>query len=273
MKTGYWNWNMNNNDLSILLELGKFNYINYYDEPHHYFIGGEQKISATTFIGKFKPKFDTQGKASSQAQQRGISTECVIDEWDFKRDFSCIKGTLFHKYAEDYLSNKVFPYPAEQYQKLFGVDILKPKFDKLVKMFHTFYEQSNANLIPIKSEWIVGDRELGICGCVDQLYYNKKSGSLEIWDWKTNKKINTKSPYKNRFKHPVEHLDECEMNSYSLQLSLYKYIIERNTSLKLGHCYIVWFYEENESYKVIKTHDYREEIQTMIKYAQQHNWL
>jgi hypothetical protein len=260
-------------DISALLELTKFNNITYYDEPHTYFVGDKQLVSTTTFIAKFKKKFDSETKAEEFAERKGLNPEDVLDEWDFKRDFSCLKGTLIHKYAEDYYNNKIFPYRSEPFIKMFGVDIMKPKFDKLVTLFHKFYNDSKENLIPIKSEWIIGDVELGISGCVDQLFYNKKSGLLEIWDYKSNKKISTQSAYKNRFKHPIEHLDECEINSYSLQLSLYKYIIERNTNLKIGNCYLVWLFEDNDNYKIYKTFNYREEIESMIKYAKQYKWI
>jgi ATP-dependent exoDNAse (exonuclease V) beta subunit len=67
---------------------------------------------------------------------------------------------------------------------------------------------------------------------VDQLFFNEKSGKLEIWDWKTNKKIDKKNRWQ-QFKEPISHLDVCELNTYSLQLSLYKYIITRNTNIEL----------------------------------------
>ena len=55
------------------------------------------------------------------------------------------------------------------------------------------------------------------------------------------------------------------MNTYSLQLSLYKYIIEKNTNLKLGDSYIVWFNEKNETYKPIKCYDFQKEIVKMLE--------
>ena len=45
----------------------------------------------------------------------------------------------------------------------------------------------------------------------------------------------------------------------------YKYLIERNTQLKLGDSYIVWFNEKNETYEPIKCRDYREEAESLIK--------
>ena len=49
--------------MEILLELNKFAHIKYYDEPHKYFVNNKELTSATTFIGKFKDKFDTENIA------------------------------------------------------------------------------------------------------------------------------------------------------------------------------------------------------------------
>ena len=65
---------------------------------------------------------------------------------------------------------------------------------------------------------------------------------------------------------PVSHLDECEFSTYSLQLSLYKYIIEYETKLKIEDCFIVWFNENNAKYKLIKCADYSKEIIDMLDY-------
>ena len=65
---------------------------------------------------------------------------------------------------------------------------------------------------------------------------------------------------------PVSHLDECEFSTYSLQLSLYRYIIEYETNLKIKDCFIVWFNEKNDTYKLIKCADYRKEIIDMLHY-------
>ena len=132
-------------------------------------------------------------------------------------------------------------------------------------MFEKFYEDSKDNLIPVKSELVVGDREYGICGMVDQLFYNKKYNELQIWDWKTNKKIGTKNDYGEKFLEPLNNMDVCELNTYSLQLNLYKHIIEKNTNLKIGKLYICWFHETNKKYEVIECKDFSEEINQLVK--------
>jgi len=115
-------------------------------------------------------------------------------------------------------------------------------------------------------ELVVGDEDYGLGGMVDCLFYNKKSGNLEIWDYKTNKAINDKNDYGEKFKGPISHLDVCEVNTYSLQLSLYKHIIEKNTNLKIGDCYLIWITEKNNKYKIIKCKDLNAEIKLMLDF-------
>ena len=145
-----------------------------------------------------------------------------------------------------------------------GEEDVKKDFDKIKDMFHKFYDDCYGKLIPIKSEVIVGDEGFKICGMVDQLFWNNKADELQIWDWKTNKEIKRNNRWQ-QFKDPISHLDVCEFNTYSLQLSLYKYLIEKNTNLKLGDSYIVWFNEKNETYEPIKCRDYREEVVSLIE--------
>ena len=129
----------------------------------------------------------------------------------------------------------------------------------LQKMFQEFYDKSFGKLIPVRAEVVVGDVEWGVTGMIDQLFYNEKSKKLEIWDWKTNKAIKDKNKWQ-QFKKPLSHLDVCELNTYSLQLSFYKLIVERNTELQLGDNYIVWFNENNDTYKIMKCYDFSDEI-------------
>lgn len=255
----------NNMNLEIISQLSKFNHIKYFDEEHKYISEKGELVSATTFIGKFKPKFDTQNIAEEYANKRGLKTEDVIALWDQKRDISTIKGTLIHEYAENFWMNKVFPYNDKDIIKRFGTDLIVEPFEKCKKIFHKFYEEASTNLLPVKMEWVVGDLDYNIAGMIDCIFYNKKSKCLEIYDYKTNKEIKIKNDFDQRFSNPISHLDICELNTYSLQLSLYKHIIEKNTDLKIGNCYLVWINESSTSYRIFQTKDFTAEIKLMIE--------
>lgn len=251
--------------MDTILELSNFSNIKYYDEEHKYFVDGKELMSATTFIGKFKPKFETEKLAEQYAAKRGLNVNDVIADWDYKRDFSTVKGSAVHLFAENYWNNKVFPYDGSIPLKKFGVDQVKEKYDKCVQYFMNFYNDAKQNLVPVKMELVVGDIEYGIAGMVDCLFFNKKSNMLEIYDYKTNKDIKLKNDFGQRFGTPISHLDVCEINTYSLQLGLYKHIIEKNTNLKIGNTYLVWLNESNKNYKLFQCKDLSAEIKLMIE--------
>jgi|TARA_R110001606_G_scaffold221936_4_gene369746 ATP-dependent exoDNAse (exonuclease V) beta subunit len=249
--------------MKITKELAKFNHIKFHDEEHKYYMDGKRTDSVTSVIGKYKHPFDKDFWSKKKADERGITKEEILTEWKYKADFSCERGSAFHEFAENYLANKVFPFPEYKITNALGGEDnmleCKEGVYKLIDMFKKFYDDSHGKLVPVRAEVVVGDGEWGITGMIDQLFFNEKSGKLEIWDWKTNKAIKKENKWQ-QFKKPLSHLDVCELNTYSLQLSFYRLIVERNTELELGDSYIVWFNENNDTYKVMKCFDFRNEI-------------
>jgi len=250
--------------MEVYKELAKFRNIKYYDEPHKYYIGEQELISGTAFVGMYKEKFDSEGQAVKSAKKKGVSVEEMLAEWDFKGEFSRTKGTLLHNYAENHWQNKIFPIDYALYEEKFGAGLMKGRLDECIRMFHEFYSESCNALVPIALELVVGDAELGVGGMVDGLFWNQKHGELQIWDWKTSKEIAEYSKYKKRLKVPINFLQDCELNTYSIQLNLYKYIIEKNTNLKIGRCYLVHIHEEQERYNVIECKEFQEIIQLLF---------
>jgi len=227
----------------IFKELNKFKDFIFDDLDHSYKINGKRCTSVTQAISSFKKPFDTKIIADRYAKKNGLNTQDVIDEWDNIRIESTSRGSELHKYAEMRFSSKTY--------------IPDEKAYPLCEMFDKFYDDVKDRLIPIKLEFVVGDEEFLIGGMLDKLFYNTTANALQIWDYKTNKEISRHSKYKNKMIGELSHLQECEFNTYSLQLSIYKFIIEKNTNLKLGNSYLVWINDSNEKYKVIGT-DYME---------------
>jgi hypothetical protein len=60
-------------------------------------------------------------------------------------------------------------------------------------------------------------------------------------------------------------LENCDMEIYSLQLELYKYIIEKYLSIKLGKSYVVWFSHNNNDYKIIEMKNRRIYIEKIVQ--------
>jgi hypothetical protein len=91
-------------------------------------------------------------------------------------------------------------------------------------------------------EHMVFLKSAGICGQSDLV--EVVNGCVNITDYKTNKEIKTESfkdweGISEKLMSPVNNLDDCNFNHYSLQLSIYMYIIlKHNPKLQPGKMYI-----------------------------------
>ena len=95
------------------------------------------------------------------------------------------------------------------------------------------------------------------------LCYNTKTDGLEILDFKTNKKMEKKSPYGNLF-HPFDDMSEGEINEYTIQLNTYKYFIETYTNLKISNLKLAWFNVVNPGYITFDLEDIQPKIKSML---------
>jgi ATP-dependent exoDNAse (exonuclease V) beta subunit len=227
-----------------------FNHIKYYDDKHKYFIGNKELISTTTFIGKFKKPFNKDFWATKKAIEKGVSKQEILREWDDIKDTACARGSDLHSYSDNFMHNRVFP-----------TDVS----DALIAQFKKFYSKFIQNNIVIRTEFVLGDEELGIAGMIDLFCYNTKTNKFYIADYKTNKKFDFDSKYNNYYLDPISHIEECEFNTYSLQTSIYRYIIEKNLGIELGDSVVVWFNEKNSEYEAIKCEYMKKEVEKMFK--------
>lgn len=247
------------------LELAKFNNIIYYDLPHTYFLDGKPATSTTTLIHKFQKEFETERFALKKAEERGVSKEVILEEWRFKNKHAVYEGKTLHDYIEKYLSNKVFPYPDKCPDNVIPFSEIEETYKIMESHFHKFYQDVKETLVPIRSEIVIGDKDYMVTGMIDQLFWSKKTKQLHIFDWKTNTNLKLNNRWQ-KLLNPLSHLEDCEYNIYSLQLSTYKHIVEKNTNLKLGKCYLVWFNEHNESYRLHECLNLEKEVLMMMDY-------
>jgi hypothetical protein len=92
----------------------------------------------------------------------------------------------------------------------------------------------------------------------------ENGAEIIIIDYKTSKEINEFSKYRKRMLAPISFLQECELTTYSIQLNLYKLLLERNTNLKIGGCYLIHIHEEQQGYALIECKEYQNVVELMI---------
>lgn len=191
-------------------------------------------ISVTTFISMFKSKFDAKGQAKKSSKNKrskwfGMTEKNILAAWNGESERAMGLGNWYHGQREkDLLEFETIERHGVE------VPIIKPIEDsKGVKIAPD--QVLSEGVYP---EHLVYLKSAGLCGQADlvEVIRNK----LHITDYKTNKEIKEKG-YTNwegitsKMFNPVSHLDDCNLNHYSLQLSLYAYIIKKhNPKLKIG---------------------------------------
>ena len=203
-------------------------------KKHEYFVDGKKiKYSVTGLIESFFPKFDSDYWSSKKAIERiqieggkltneNISNvkKDILMEWEGNRKDAADKGTLLHEKIENFYNNIEDSIDAPEFTY----------FKNFIKKY--------PKLKPYKTEWRIFDSNLSLAGSIDMVY-EKDNGDLFLFDWKRSTKIVNgaghliESDYDYGFDE-LSHIADNSYNRYSLQLNLYKYIIESNYGKKIS---------------------------------------
>jgi len=234
--------------------------LRFVEEGHVYESTDEEKInwtSVTSFIGMFKPKFDREGQAKKSSKNKrskwhGMTSKEIITAWDGETQRAIKLGNWYHNQREaDMMElNTIGRYG-------FEVPIIKPIIDDKGIKFAPVQKLRDG----VYPEHLVYLKSMGLCGQADVVEI--VNGYININDYKTNKEIKSKGytnweGITNKMYKPVNHLDDCNLKHYNLQLSIYAYIIKKhNPKLKIGkltiqHVKFVKVGEDKNGYPITK---------------------
>ena len=203
------------------------------DEPtHQYKVDSAPHLrytSVTTFIGEFFGEFDADGIAEKLAANTtgkyGTKTkEQILAGWTAIAD----RGTAVHNELENYL---------DAWRDNLNMPTLIDTKAKHGQMW--IEEMFESHYIPY-TEVKVYSNQYQLAGTVDLLLYNPDSDRWVMADWKTNAKIDTSSwGGKKGVHYATRLLDDCKLNKYALQMSLYQYLLESEYGIKIDGRYLV----------------------------------
>ena len=235
----------------------------FYADGHYYECKGKRVgISVTTFIHEYCNEFDAEGMAEKVANRDGKTVQQVLDEWAYKRDFSCSKGTTCHEWSQSLWSGAEYkPLLFDESKEYMSA------LDKIKNQAVNFKNDYQEHLEHLIDELPIGSEEFNIASCVDHLFYNKLTGGLVLVDYKTNSLMEgyNKKAYKKAMKVPLSHINDDALHHYHIQLSIYKFLIEKYTGLKVDEMFIVYMSENIENYEIIPIPYLYEEVRKILE--------
>ena len=233
----------------------------FFPDDHHYEYKGEQiGISVTRLIEEYCNEFDAETIAEKVAIKEGKTIDEVLNEWKHKNKVSCEKGHFGHEFSQSLWSGN--KYIENISSELIEVEeLLKP----IKEQAKNFYNDYKDRLEHLADEFVVGSIEFDICSAIDHLFVNKLTGELVLVDYKTNSDIHKSEKYAKSMKIPLSHLKDFTLIHYYIQLSIYKYLIEKYTGLKVDEMFIVYMSENIENYEIINIPYLKEEVEEILE--------
>lgn len=236
-----------------------------FDEgPHIYTIDGIDNsianyTSVTTWIHSHFEKFDADtiiknmmaSEKWSVNKYFGKTSDEIKEMWRKNGEEASSAGTKLHYDIECYYNNC-------------------PTNDN-TSIEYTWFQnfvQKHKHLVPYRTEWIVFDEELKLAGSIDMVFENE-DGTLSIYDWKRSKGIQKTNSW-NKYSHTevISHLPDCNYWHYSLQLNIYKAILERQYNKKVTELNLVCLHpnNSNQNYQKISVCDLQSEVNDLFEY-------
>jgi hypothetical protein len=194
----------------------------YHDPISHTYYDKTKLIydSPTKILKSYKQPFNSKVIAKAYAKKHGKTPEYWLKEWKEKSTTALSRGTSIHNTKEEVTYGR-------------GVEVIN-KSVKLVVNGALFETENLFDLpdgvYPELNIWNVGWR---IAGRPDKFVIETIEGKryIDIYDYKTNGKIDKVSyidekGVRKMMKAPLSHLMDANYVHYTLQLSMYAYILE-----------------------------------------------
>lgn len=239
----------------------------FYEDGHYYTCKNKPVgISVTRFIAEYENEFDQLGVAEKVASKENRPIEEILAEWKYKADFACTKGTTCHEYAQSLWSGEEWKFKDFDGSRNYEIAV-----DLIQNQANNFQDDYEDHLEHLQDELVVGSAEYDIASAVDHLFYNKLTGGLVLVDYKTNSTLKGYNDseynrkYTKKMKVPLHKIEDDALHHYYIQLSIYKFLIEKYTGLKVDEMFIVYMSENIENYEIIEIPYLKEEVEKILE--------
>jgi hypothetical protein len=95
------------------------------------------------------------------------------------------------------------------------------------------------------------------------MVYKKPDGTLAIYDWKRAKEIKYENKYQKMYP-PLNHLPDTNYWHYSLQLNIYRRILQEHYDVVVSELALVILHPNNSSYQVVRLNMMDDEVEAMF---------
>tara|TARA_B100001059_G_scaffold50032_1_gene43151 strand:+ start:1383 stop:2225 length:843 start_codon:yes stop_codon:yes gene_type:complete len=230
-----------------------------FDEgPHIYTVDGDSSfISCTTWIhshfSKFNPEpvidkiLSSKKMTDPKYKYYNMTREQIREMWSSNE--ASLLGTKMHYDIECYYNG------------------LTVQNDSIEYSYFLKFLKDYSNLKAYRTEWIVYDKELELAGSIDMIFKDEND-EYWVYDWKRSKEISTEGYGKRSLTPCIGHLPDVNFYHYSLQLNVYRTLLETKYGLKVRGMCLVRLHPNNyfHTYERIEVPFLTNEVQALFEH-------
>jgi hypothetical protein len=246
--------------------LNWFNCYTFMENNHSYYYKDKRvKFSVTQFIKRFFKEFDSDTISKRYAEKHGLNQQEVLDMWKRNADISALSGTAIHSYLENAKRGKVLDIDFSKADELGLGEEVRNRFNVLLPKAQAFHKDTLGKLFPIQLEYTVGIGDF-IAGNIDMLCWNDKAGEIQLWDYKNTKEISYVNNFGEVCLPPFHKEPDCNYIHYSIQLNVYKAILQRMWGISIGKMYLVHFdyNSDGDEFEIHECKDFQQQVNAVL---------
>ena len=252
--------------------------IQFEEASHIYTIDGSKEgwTSCTGFLHHFFGEFDSDAIITKMmnspkwyaSKYYGMTAEQIKKQWADKGAAASTAGTRMHLDIERFYN--AMPaisgctYTFDDGIAGLAVDEWTPNPGSEWDYFCAFQKDYVAKhgFVPFRTEWLVFDEAHKVAGSIDMVY-KKPDGTLAIYDWKRTEELKTENKFQSGI-GPLAHLPDVNYWHYTMQLNVYRYILQKYYGYVVSELALVVLHPLNSSWRVSKLNFMDDEVLGMM---------
>ena len=238
-------------------------HITFVEKTHTYFADGEQiPRSVTKLLSEYAIEFDAMKaltlmragrnwyEKAREFEQLGLdpnSDDDILQHWSFMGKVAAARGTLLHYHAELAANGFHVRLPHS------------PEFKQVLQLLQYFV---TVGWTPFRTEVNIFHSGLRCAGQPDFLCKNQE-GDIVIIDWKRVPKLDL-DRFDHPFRYPLQHLPSSPYWKYSLQLNLYRFVLESEYALRVSSMWLAVVHPSLAQPRLVEVPTLSQEVQAIL---------
>jgi ATP-dependent exoDNAse (exonuclease V) beta subunit len=232
--------------------------IRFFEKGHRYEIipdAATRYTSVTTWVHTHFPKFDADKIIDGMMRKPdwkpghkywGMTKAEIKRSWSSNGESVSSAGTGLHYNIEMWMNTPNTHTHLDILEQT--KDSFLPYGDEPPPEWNYFlnFARDHPMFTPYRTEWLIYDETIKIAGSIDMVYLHD-DGTVSIYDWKRCKAITKVNLYNKFALTPcISEVPDTNYGHYTLQLNIYRYILETKYNKQVVGLYLVQLHPDVE---------------------------